>query len=62
MKMKNIYTIAIFTLSLFMVSCGGEDKQAVVDNTPAISVKVSKVESNGNNPFLSVSGKNSSHK
>jgi RND family efflux transporter MFP subunit len=55
--MKYIYTIAIFTLSLFMLSCGGEDPKAVVDNSTPIAVKVSKVESNGNNPFVSASGK-----
>ncbi len=32
-------------------------KKAIVDNAPAISVKTSQVEANGNNPFLSVSGK-----
>ena len=31
MNMKNIYIIAIFTLSLFMVSCGVEDKKAIAD-------------------------------
>ena len=57
MNMKNIYTIAIITLSLFMMSCGGEDPKAVADNSTPIAVKVSKVESNGNNPFVSASGK-----
>ena len=57
MKMKNIYTIAIITLSLFMISCGSEDKTAVVDNSTPVSVKVSAVQSNGNNPFVTASGK-----
>ncbi len=55
--MKNIYIIAIFTLSLFMVSCGGEDKKAVADNSTPIAVKVSKVVSDGSSPFVSASGK-----
>ena len=55
--MKNIYTIAILTLSLFMMSCGGEDPKAVADNSTPIAVKVSKVVSDGNNPFVSASGK-----
>ncbi len=54
---KKLYTIVAFSATLFMASCGSEDKKAVADNTPAISVKTSKVETNGNNPFLSVSGK-----
>ena len=55
--MKNIYITAIFTLSLFMVSCGGDDKKAVADNSTPIAVKVNKVVSDGTNPFVSASGK-----
>lgn len=49
--------LTIITLSLFMVSCGGEDKKAVADNSTPIAVKVSKVVSEGTNPFVSASGK-----
>ena len=55
--MKNKYAIAIFTLSLFMMSCGDDGKKAVADNSTPISVKVSKVGSNGDNPFVTASGK-----
>lgn len=55
--MKNIYTLLTFTFALLLVSCGGEDKKPVADTTAAISVTVSQVETNGNSPFLSVSGK-----
>ena len=40
-----------------MVSCGGEDKKAVSDNSTPIAVKVKKVVSDGSNPFVSASGK-----
>jgi len=54
---KYTYTLTIFTLSLFMMSCGREDKKVVADNSPVISVTVSQVTTNSNSPFLSVSGK-----
>ena len=54
---KHIYLIAIITASLFITSCGNEDKKPVADNSPAIPVKTSQVEANNNSPFLSVSGK-----
>ncbi|MCL5128309.1 efflux RND transporter periplasmic adaptor subunit [Algibacter sp. L4_22] len=55
--MKKTYTILTFSIALLLASCGSEDKNTVVDNSPAISVKVNQVEANSNNPFLSVSGK-----
>ncbi|MBU2928328.1 efflux RND transporter periplasmic adaptor subunit [Winogradskyella psychrotolerans] len=55
--MKKTYTILTFSLALLFASCGSEDQKAAVDNTPAIAVKTSQVEANGNSPFLSVSGK-----
>ena len=54
---KRVYTIIAFSIALFTVSCGSEDKKVIADNSPAISVKVNQVEVNGNSPFLSVSGK-----
>ncbi len=54
---KYTYTLALIALSLVMVSCGSEDKKAVVDNSTPIAVKVSAVQSNGSNPFISASGK-----
>ena len=55
--MKNIYTILTVSITLLLASCGSEDKTTVADNSPAIIVKVNQVETNGNSPFLSVSGK-----
>ncbi len=54
---KYIYTLGIITLSLFMMSCGSEDRKAVADNSIPVSVKISSVSSNGNNPFITASGK-----
>jgi len=52
-----INTIVAFSLTLLLASCGGEDKKAIADHTPAIAVKTSQVQANENSPFLSVSGK-----
>jgi RND family efflux transporter MFP subunit len=54
---KNIYKIVAFSIALLAVSCGSEDKKALADNSPAISVNVNQVMANSNSPFLSVSGK-----
>ncbi len=54
---KYIYIITLISTSLFITSCGSEDKKAVAENSPAIKVKVSNIIANNNNPFLSVSGK-----
>ncbi|WP_033957962.1 efflux RND transporter periplasmic adaptor subunit [Psychroserpens jangbogonensis] len=55
--MKYIYTIIIISAAFLLASCGSEDKKSIEDNSPAIGVKVNQVETNGNSPFLSVSGK-----
>jgi len=55
--MKKIYTILSLSVALLLTSCGSEDKKVVEDNSPVISVKTNQVETNGNSPFLSVSGK-----
>jgi len=54
---KYLYLLTIATASLFLTSCGSEDKKPVADNSPVITVKTSQVEASGNSPFLSVSGK-----
>ncbi|MCX7550365.1 efflux RND transporter periplasmic adaptor subunit [Xanthomarina sp. F2636L] len=53
---KYTYIVTIIAASLFMASCGGEDKKVAVDNSPAIKVEVSQVAEANNNPFLAVSG------
>lgn len=54
---KYTYIIAVITLSIFMMSCGKDEKKLVVDNSDPIVVRVSAVQSNGNNPFVTASGK-----
>lgn len=54
---KYINIITLISTSLFITSCGSEDKKTVAENSPAIKVKVSNIIANNNNPFLSVSGK-----
>ncbi|MDX6745266.1 efflux RND transporter periplasmic adaptor subunit [Polaribacter sp. PL03] len=54
---KYINRITLIALSLFIVSCGSEEKKVAVDNSPAIKITVSKVAINSDSQFLSVSGK-----
>ena len=55
--MKKKYTILTLSLALLVASCGSKEKEVIVDNSPAITVRVNQVETNSNSPFLSVSGK-----
>lgn len=55
--MKNIYKLTFLALMLLLSSCGDGDKTAVVDTTAPIAVTISKVTTNGNSLFLTVSGK-----
>lgn len=54
---KYIYKFTLITVALFMVSCDDSAPKDVADNSPAIEVNVNKVQTNGNNQFLTVSGK-----
>ncbi|WP_375240193.1 efflux RND transporter periplasmic adaptor subunit [Polaribacter sp.] len=54
---KYIYIIAFLSASIFITSCGSEEKKAAIDTTPAIKISVNKVAVNNNSQFLSVSGK-----
>lgn len=54
---KYIFLLTLIAVSLFLTSCGGDDKKTSTNNTPAIVVKVNQIEANTNSPFLSVSGK-----
>lgn len=54
---KKIYIVLAVTAVLALASCGSEKKKNITNNTPAITVKTNQVESNGDSPFLSVSGK-----
>jgi RND family efflux transporter MFP subunit len=55
--MKKTIHILSLVIASILVSCGNEDKKEIVDNSPSIKVKISKVKANTNTPFLSVSGK-----
>ncbi|AOW20117.1 efflux RND transporter periplasmic adaptor subunit [Urechidicola croceus] len=54
---KYTYIITVITLSILMTSCGNDEKKVVADNTPPIVVKVNAVQEDGNNPFVTASGK-----
>jgi len=54
---KHTYLIAIIAISIIMMNCGGGENKVVVDNSTPIPVKVDAVQSDGNNPFVTVSGK-----
>jgi len=55
MKAKNILLIALFTV--FVSSCGNNEKQAAVDNTPPVNVSVNVVQKDVGSPSLHASGK-----
>lgn len=55
--MKKTYTILTVLAALLLINCGSENKKISADNSPSIAVKVNQVSTNGNSPFLSVSGK-----
>lgn len=54
---KYLYLLAFISTALFLTSCGNEDKKIITENAPSVPVKVAKVTTNNNNPFLIVSGK-----
>ena len=56
--MKNYkYIITLFTVAVFLTSCGNDKKNEVADNSIAIPVKVSALTENTGSPFLTASGK-----
>jgi RND family efflux transporter MFP subunit len=57
MKNKKYIITAILGATILISSCGSEDKKAVIDNSPTLTVKVKTVSEDNSNPFLSVSGK-----
>lgn len=54
---KYVFLLTLVTASVFMTSCGSEEKKTAIDTVPTIKIRTSKVAINNNNPFLSVSGK-----
>ena len=57
MKNKKYILAATLGVAMLVASCGGEDKKAVVDTTPAVGVQVQTVSEDASSPFLTVSGK-----
>ncbi|MDY0780979.1 efflux RND transporter periplasmic adaptor subunit [Tenacibaculum sp. IB213877] len=55
--MNKIYTSVVLVATLLLASCGSDDKKTAVDNSPAVKVAVQKVVADGNNPFVTASGK-----
>ncbi len=53
--MKNKYTITFLALTFLAVGCGNDEKKIITDDSP-ITVKVSSISKNDNNPFLTASG------
>jgi len=49
--------ISLVFLSILMISCGKDTKETTVDQTPAIPVEVSSVNSGKSTPFFTASGK-----
>lgn len=54
---KHLYIFPLIATTLLITSCGTENKNDSVSTSPAIIVKVNKVQNNKNASFLSVSGK-----
>ncbi|MDO6472523.1 efflux RND transporter periplasmic adaptor subunit [Maribacter sp. 1_MG-2023] len=57
MKNNKYIITAILGATILLASCGSDDKKAVVDNSPAITVQTKTVSEDSSNPFLTVSGK-----
>jgi len=53
--MKNKYKITFLALTFLAFSCGSDEKKLIADDSP-ITVKVSSISENDNNPFLTASG------
>jgi len=54
--MKKIFTTTIILSLALVISCGKEQK-AIVNNEPAIAVKVSGIAADNNSPYVTASGK-----
>ncbi len=57
--MKSRYTtLAVFLLSLIVISCGNKkEKTTVTNNNPAVTVTLNTINDENNNPFITASGK-----
>ena len=57
MKNNKYIITAILGATILISSCGSEDKKTVIDNSPAVTVKIKTVSEDNSSPFLTVSGK-----
>ena len=54
---KNKFIIAIIALSFLVVSCGSDHKTPTTESMDPIAVKVSNLQTDNDNPFVTASGK-----
>ncbi len=54
---KHIYITIAITLSILIMSCGNDHKKPVVESMTPIAVKISSVQADDSNPFVTASGK-----
>jgi len=54
---KHIYITIAVTLTLLVSSCGGNHKAPIIESMTPVAVQVSSVQADGNNPFVTASGK-----
>lgn len=54
---KNIFITALIALSLLIESCGNDHKVSTVENMIPVAVKVSNLQAENSNPFITASGK-----
>ncbi len=54
---KYTYIIISVILSLLTISCGGEHKTPAAESMDPVNVRVSSVQADSNNPFVTASGK-----
>ena len=54
---KYQYIIATITLTVFLMSCGGDNKESVTTTEIPVPVEVSTVQDGNSTPFLTASGK-----
>ena len=54
---KHIYITLAAIISLLITSCGSDHKAPITENMNPVSVKINSVQADGNNPFVTASGK-----
>jgi len=54
---NNKFIIAIIALSFLVVSCGGDPKTSTAEIMDPVAVKISDLQADNHNPFVTASGK-----